>query len=41
MNGTLRFSDNQTAVDGVSVEMYLVKSNMTSLIPGIGHLLST
>lgn len=35
MNGTLRFSDNQTAVDGVTVEMYLVKSNMTSLIPGI------
>ena len=34
MNGTLRFSDNQTTAEGVSVEMYLVKSNTTSLIPG-------
>ena len=32
---------HQTAVEGVSAEMYLVKSNMTSLIPGIADLLST
>ena len=35
MNGTLRFTDNQTSVAGVGVDMYLVESNMTNQIPGL------
>lgn len=38
MNGTLRFTDNQTSVEGVGLEMYLVKSNMTELVPGSAAL---
>lgn len=45
MNGTLRFTDNQTSVAGVGVDMYLVESNMTNQIPGLAavsqHLVGT